>query len=68
MPQISSGRDAKRPISLRNGGGKRLKEDIETIIALTGKEHCFSGEILYIKHRGVKIKINIIITAKFFNN
>jgi hypothetical protein len=37
MPQISSGRDARRPISLRNGGGRRLKENIETIIALTGK-------------------------------
>jgi hypothetical protein len=67
MPQISSGKDARRPISLRNGGGRRLRENIETIIALTGKEHCFSGEILYIKHRGVEFKINIIITIKFLN-
>jgi hypothetical protein len=67
MPQISSGRDARRPISLRNGGGRRLKENIETIITLTGKEHYFGGEILYIKHRGVKFKINIIITTKFMN-
>jgi hypothetical protein len=52
---------------LRNGGGRRLRENIETIIALTGKEHCFGGEILYIKHRGVKFKINIIITTKFLN-
>jgi hypothetical protein len=44
MPQISSGRDATRPISLRNGGGRRLRENIETIIALTGNEHCFGGE------------------------
>jgi hypothetical protein len=67
MPQISSGRDARRPISLRNGGGRRLRENIETIIALTGKEHCLDSEILYIKHRGVKFKINIIITTKFQN-
>jgi hypothetical protein len=67
MPQISSGRDARRPISLRNGGGRRLRENIETIIALTGKEHCFGGEILYIKHRGMEFKINIIITIKFLN-
>jgi hypothetical protein len=37
MPQISSGRDVRRPISLRNGGGRRLRENIETIIALTEK-------------------------------
>ena len=67
MPQISSGRDARIAISLRNGGGKRLRKNIETIIALTGKEHCFSGEILYIKHRDVKFKINFIITIKFLN-
>ena len=67
MPQISSGRDARRPISLRNGGSRRLRENIETIIALTGKEHYLSDEILYIKHRGVKFKINIIIMTKFLN-
>jgi hypothetical protein len=39
MPQISSDRDTRRPISLRNGGGRRLRENIKTIIALTGKEH-----------------------------
>jgi hypothetical protein len=52
---------------LRNGGGRRLKENIETIIAMTEKEHWFGGEILYIKHRGMKFKINIIITTKFLN-
>ena len=67
MPQISSDRDARRPISLRNVGGRGLKENIETIIALTGKEHYFGGEILYTKHRNVKFKINIIITIKFLN-
>jgi hypothetical protein len=67
IPQISSGRDAKRPISLRNGGGRRLRENIETIIALTGKDHCLDSEILYIKHRGVRFKINIIITTKFLS-
>jgi hypothetical protein len=49
MPHINSHRDVRRPISLRNGGGRRLRENIKTIIALTGKEHCFGGEILYIK-------------------
>jgi hypothetical protein len=67
MPQIISGRDVRRPISLRNGGGRRLRENILTIIALTGNEHCFGGEILYIKHRGVKFKINIIIMTKVLN-
>jgi hypothetical protein len=67
MPQISTGRDARRPISLRNGGGRRLRKNIETIIALTEKEHCFTGEILCIKYRGMKFKINIIITIKFMN-
>jgi len=67
MPQISSGRDIRRPISLRNGGGRRLRENIETIIALIRKKHCFGGEILYIKHKGVKFKINIIIMTKFLN-
>jgi hypothetical protein len=67
MPQISSGRDARRPISLRNGGVRRLRENMETISALTGKEHCFGSEILYIKHIGMKFKINIIITIKFLN-
>ena len=67
MPQISSDRDARRPISLRTGGGRRLRENIETVIALTGKDHCFGGEILYIKHKGVKFKISIIITIKFLN-
>jgi hypothetical protein len=67
MPQISSRRDARRPISLRNDGGRRLREYIYTIIALTEKKHCFGGEILYIKHRGVKFKINIIITINFLN-
>jgi hypothetical protein len=52
---------------LRNGGGRGLKENIETIIALTGKEHCFGGEILYTKHRDMKFKINSIITIKFLN-
>jgi hypothetical protein len=52
---------------LRNSGGRRLRKNIETIIALTRKEHCFGGEIIYIQHRGVKFKINIIITIKFFN-
>jgi len=32
MPQIISDRDVNRPISLRNGGGKGLKKNIETII------------------------------------
>jgi hypothetical protein len=36
---------------LRNSGVRRLRKNIETIIALTGKEYCFGGEILYIKHR-----------------
>jgi hypothetical protein len=67
MPQISSHRDARRPIRLRNSGGRRLRKNIKTIIALTGKEYCFGVEILYIKHRGVKFKINIIITIKFLN-
>jgi hypothetical protein len=67
MPLISCGRDARRPISLRNGGGRRLRKNIETIITITRKEHCFGGEIIYIKHRGVKFKINIIITIKFLN-
>ena len=67
MPQIISGGDARRSISLRNGGGRRLKENIETIIAMTEKEHWFGGEILYIKHKGMKFKINIIITTKFLN-
>jgi hypothetical protein len=67
MPQIDNDKDTRRPISLRNGGGRRLRENIETIIALTRKEHCFGGEILYIKHRGVKFKINIIIITKFLN-
>jgi hypothetical protein len=67
IPQISSRRDARRTISLRNSGGRRLRKNVETIIALTRKEHCFGGEIIYIQHRGVKFKINIIITIKFFN-
>jgi len=67
MPEISIDRDTMRPISLRNGGGRRLRENIKTIIALYGKEHCFSGEVLYIKDRGMKFKINIIITIKFLN-
>jgi len=67
MPQISSGRNTRRPISLRNGGGRRLGKNVETIIAMTRKEHYFSGEILYIKHRSVKFKINIIIMIKFLN-
>ena len=64
MPRISSHRVAMRPISLRNGCGRRLRKNIQTIIALTGKEHCFGGKVLYIKHKGVKFKINIIIIIK----
>jgi hypothetical protein len=41
--------------------------NIETIITLTGKEHFLGDEILYIKHRCMKFKINIIITIKFMN-
>ena len=67
MPRISSRRDTRKPISLRDGRGRRLGENIETIIALTRKEHFFDGEILYIKHRGMKFKITIIITIKFLN-
>jgi len=67
MPQISSDRDTRRPISLRTSGGRRLRENIEIIIALTGKEHCFGDEILYIKHKDVKFKLNIIIMIKFLN-
>jgi len=67
MTYISSRRDARRPIRLRNNGGRRLRKNIETIIALIGKEHCFGGEILYIKCRGMKFKTNIIITIKFLN-
>jgi hypothetical protein len=67
MPYISSHRDARRPICFRNGSGRRLGKNVETIIALTRKEYRFGGEILYIKHRGMKFKINIIITTKFLN-
>jgi hypothetical protein len=67
MPNINKSRDARRPISLRNGRGRRLGQNIETIITLTKKEHCFSGEILNIKHNHVKFTIDIIITIKFSN-
>ena len=67
MPHISSGKDTRRPISLMNVGGRRLRENIETIVALTGKKHYFGAEILYIKYRGMKFKINILITIKFLN-
>jgi hypothetical protein len=56
MPQISSCRDARRPIRLRNCSGRRLRKNIETITALMGKEHCFGGEIIYIKHRACEIQ------------
>jgi len=67
MSQISSCRDAKRPISLRNGRGRRLRQNIKTIITLTKKEHFLGDDILYIKHRYMKFKINIIIMIKFIN-
>jgi hypothetical protein len=56
MPQISSRRDVRRPIRLRNSSGRRPRKNIETINTLTGKEHCFGAEIIYIKHRASEIQ------------
>jgi hypothetical protein len=67
IPQIGSRGDARRPKRLRNGRRKRLREDIETIITLTRKENFLGDEILDIKHRSVKFKINMVITIKNFN-
>jgi hypothetical protein len=67
IPQIGSRGVARRPKRLRNGRRKRLREDIETIITLTRKENFLGDEILDIKHRSVKFKINMVITIKNFN-
>jgi len=40
---------------------------IKTIMTLTGKENFLGDEILHIKHRSVKFKINMIITTEFLN-
>jgi hypothetical protein len=67
MSDISRSRDTKRLVSLRNWRGKRLRQNIETIVTLTEKEHCLGSEILNIKHKCEKFKIDIIITTKFLN-
>jgi len=36
-------------------------------MTLTGKEKFLGDEILHIKHRSVKFKINMIITTEFLN-
>jgi hypothetical protein len=66
IPQIGSRGVARRPKRLRNGRRKRLREDIETIITLTRKENFLGDEILDIKHRSVKFKINMVIAIKKF--
>jgi hypothetical protein len=66
MPQISSRRDERRPIRLRNNGGRGLKKNIETIIALTGKEHYFGGEIFYKKTQKREIQNKHYYHNKFF--
>jgi len=67
MPQIGNCGDARRLKRLRNGRGRRLGEDIKTIITLTRKENFLGDDILDIKHRSVKFKINMIITTEFLN-
>ena len=40
---------------------------METIITLIGKENLLADEILDIKHRIVKFKMNMIMMTKNFN-
>jgi hypothetical protein len=47
--------------------GRRLEKDVETIITMTGKENFLGDEILDIKHKSMKFKINMIIMTEFLN-
>jgi hypothetical protein len=46
---------------------QKTRRGQKAIMTLTGKENFLGDEILHIKHRSVKFKINMIITIEFLN-